>query len=262
MSLPPNAAHHMMMQPCDIEAVYECGGSIRDGFLGIPNQDRDYAVDAPSVGHLVHWLEVNGGEIRKVTELLTVRATMPPEFPLNNWDTAQTIDFAVLRTDGPSTDGRHPDNPVVGTRLQDQARRDFTCNSLLRNVITGELHDPFNGQQDIANKILRFVGDPLDRIKEDALRLLRAWRFVVTKGFTPTVETWDAMCSIEAANLLTTDSRVSTDRIRDEITPMFRKNTAVAIEVFSSMPDYLWDAIFPADGPLWLMPTTKEGHGK
>ena len=82
------------------------------------------------------------------------------------------------------SDGRRPDSVQVGTIEEDAMRRDFTINSLYLNPWTGEIHDPTGrGLEDLKNRIIRFNGKASDRIKEDYLRIFRAYRFASQLGF-------------------------------------------------------------------------------
>lgn len=95
----------------------------------------------------------------------------------------ELYETTTYRIDGEYSDGRHPDEVVFVDNIEkDLARRDFTVNAMAYNDKDG-LIDPFNGQEDLENKIIRCVGDPNQRFQEDALRVLRAIRFASTYGF-------------------------------------------------------------------------------
>ena len=95
----------------------------------------------------------------------------------------QLYETTTFRTEGAYTDGRHPDEVhFVPDVRQDLARRDFTINAMAYNDAEG-LIDPFGGQQDLQQGILRAVGDPATRFEEDALRILRLYRFAARFGF-------------------------------------------------------------------------------
>jgi poly(A) polymerase len=99
---------------------------------------------------------------------------------------------------------------------QDAARRDFTVNGMFFDPLRGEVIDFVNGRADLDAKILRAIGDPAARFREDRLRLLRAVRFAATLGFEIEEKTWAAVC--EAAPEVTV---VSAERIREELTRIF-----------------------------------------
>lgn len=115
------------------------------------------------------------------------------------------------RTESGYSDHRHPDQVAfVPNILMDLSRRDFTVNAMAYN---GEvLLDPFGGQEDLQNGILRCVGDPARRFQEDPLRILRLYRFSATMGFTAE---WNTFC---AANELAGEvAHISRERVKDEL---------------------------------------------
>lgn len=87
------------------------------------------------------------------------------------------MEVTTFREDDEVSDGRHPESVIFGRREQDAARRDFTVNALYWHPISRELYDPFGGEDDLQERLIRFIGDPAVRIRHDALRLLRAVRF-------------------------------------------------------------------------------------
>ncbi|MBI2408911.1 MAG: CCA tRNA nucleotidyltransferase [Gemmatimonadetes bacterium] len=110
------------------------------------------------------------------------------------------------------TDGRHAEVEFGASLEEDLARRDFTINAIAYNPQTGELRDPFNGRKDLRAGIVRAVGDPDARMKEDRLRALRALRFASRFGFEIELATWKAICN--SAPFLT---RLSAERVKQEI---------------------------------------------
>ncbi|EHJ25291.1 tRNA nucleotidyltransferase/poly(A) polymerase family protein [Clostridioides difficile 050-P50-2011] len=95
----------------------------------------------------------------------------------------EPFEVTTYRIDGNYSDGRHPDSiEFTNNIVKDLSRRDFTINSIAYNSKTG-LVDPFNGYEDIQNKYIRCVGNPVDRFEEDALRMLRAVRFSAQLNF-------------------------------------------------------------------------------
>ena len=137
--------------------LFEVGGSIRDEAMGINNPpDRDFCAESPEGWNaLLAWCHNNMKRVFLVTpEFFTIRGMMP---------NGTAIDVVMCRKDGPSSDGRHPDHVIVGTLLDDLARRDFTINAMAREVDTktlepvGNIIDPFNGMEDIRTQVLRPV---------------------------------------------------------------------------------------------------------
>lgn len=122
------------------------------------------------------------------------------------------FEITTFRTEGAYTDFRRPDEVQFVTDItEDLARRDFTINAMAMNR-ADELIDPFGGKVDLENRVIRAVGDPVTRFREDALRLLRAARFSAQLGFEIEGQTRQAMR--ETAPLL---SRIAVERIREEL---------------------------------------------
>ena len=121
-------------------------------------------------------------------------------------------EITTYRIDGPYFDGRHPSVVEFSNNLyEDLSRRDFTINAMAYNDKVG-LVDKFGGLLDLKNKIIRAVGDPIKRFKEDALRMLRAIRFASKLGFNIETKTYEAI-KILAQNI----SKVSKERIQVEL---------------------------------------------
>lgn len=232
---------------------YEVGGAVRDSLLGIDSKDVDFAVEAPSFEAMEAGLKEQGFHIFLSTpEYLTIRAKVPKGSPLAK--RTSVADFVLCRMDGPTKDGRRPEYVMPGTILDDLARRDFTINAIARDPETEELIDPHKGATDLAGRLLRFVGDPIQRIEEDGLRVLRGFRFVVTKGLYIEGRTDEALHSIVAAEML---NKVSIERVREELVKMFNHDTLLSIQTISRMPYILRSSIF-REG-LKLEPTLKKG---
>src|SRR3972149_8630594 len=132
------------------------------------------------------------------------------------------IQITTYRKEEKYTDKRHPDVITWGKSLdEDLARRDFTINAMALKIENFKLVDPFGGQEDLKNKIIKTVGDPNKRFGEDALRLLRAVRFATTLGFKIEEKTLSAIK--KNAELLLA---ISGERIRDELFKILEKNMA------------------------------------
>ncbi len=240
---------------------YEVGGIVRDDLLGVPSKDVDFAVEVvlphadvqAQFRALSHHLTDEGYEIfESRPEHFTIRAKVPKGNPLRKKTTV--ADFVMTRKDGPYSDGRRPDFVLPGDLYDDLARRDATINAIARTV-DGELIDPHGGVQDIKDRVLRFVGDPVERITEDALRIARMIRFEMTKGFVMTPETREAVFSKFAADHM--KECVSKDRIRDELEKMFFHSTIDTLNTLMFMPTHTQEAFFPEG--LRLTPTMKKG---
>jgi tRNA nucleotidyltransferase/poly(A) polymerase len=237
----------------------EVGGAVRDKFLGVDSKDVDFVAvptqqfdtaDDAFNALVAHLKETGFKVFLETPQFFTVRAQVPV-WAFNLRERTIVADFVLARKDGPSSDGRRPDFVLPGTLMDDLTRRDFTVNAMA--MMNDELIDPFGGREDLDNNLLRFVGNPNDRIVEDGLRVMRALRFHITKGFDVDVDTWDAVNSEFAAEML---MKVSTERIREELEKMFLFNTVQSMETLSDVRRSLKRAIF-RDG-LRLMPTLKK----
>ena len=126
------------------------------------------------------------------------------------------FEIATFRSDGNYTDGRRPDSVIFSSIEEDCRRRDFTINGMYYDPIREEIIDLVGGKKDIEDGIIRFIGNPIDRITEDHLRLIRAARFAARFDFTFHKDTWEA---IVAHNYLVVS--VSAERITAELEKMF-----------------------------------------
>jgi tRNA nucleotidyltransferase (CCA-adding enzyme) len=173
------------------------GGNLRDAFLQHPHSDYDIATSAtPDQVQKLFTRTVEVG-IRYGTVGVLDRAR-------------QLHEVTTFRRDV-ATDGRHAVVAYGVTLEEDLARRDFTINALAYHPLRHEWRDPFDGAGDLANHLVRAVGDPAQRFREDYLRVLRAIRFAARFDFTIDPLTWDAARA--AAPGLT---GLSAERVRDE----------------------------------------------
>lgn len=238
---------------------YEVGGCVRDALLGLQSKDVDFSVVAPEGAFFTAdsaflameaQLAEQGFQIfESRREFLTIRARVPKGHALEARTTV--ADFVLARLDGPYSDGRRPDWVAPGSLEDDLARRDFTSGAIAK-AIDGSLIDPFGGVSDVENKILRFVGNPADRIREDGLRVLRGLRFQITKGFVPEAETHAALRSDLAVKVL---AGVSKERVREELNKMFMFSTFDSLQLLKTLPETMIKAIF--SGGLRLDATMK-----
>ena len=181
-------------------AAYVVGGCVRDSLLGLTPHDWDLCTSAlPQQG-----MELFGEEKCIPTGLQHGTVTVKQGGGL--------YEITTFRTEGTYTDGRHPDEVhFVPDVREDLARRDFTINAMAYNEEEG-LIDPFGGQADLQSGILRAVGVPHQRFTEDALRILRLYRFAARFGFAidpPTAQAAQELC----AHL----DCVSVERIEEEL---------------------------------------------
>ena len=184
-------------------AAYAVGGCVRDSLLGRIPQDWDLCTSARPEQVLALFGE------RQCIPTGLQHGTVTIKYG------GQLYETTTFRTEGAYTDGRHPDEVhFVPDVRQDLARRDFTINAMAYNDAEG-LIDPFGGQQDLQQGILRAVGDPATRFEEDALRILRLYRFAARFGFAidpPTGQAARALC----AHL----DCVSVERIEEELSKL------------------------------------------
>ncbi len=181
-------------------AAYVVGGCVRDSLLGLTPHDWDLCTSAlPQQG-----MELFGEEKCIPTGLQHGTVTVKQG--------GRLYEITTFRTEGTYTDGRHPDEVhFVPDVREDLARRDFTINAMAYNEKEG-LVDPFGGQTDLQSGILRAVGVPHQRFTEDALRILRLYRFAARFGFSidpPTAQAAQELC----AHL----DCVSVERIEEEL---------------------------------------------
>lgn len=176
------------------------GGCVRDMLMGTPPHDFDVTTNAtPEEMHLVFQNErVIETGIKHGT--LTVLIDKEP------------IEITTFRIDGEYCDNRHPESVTFSRTLdKDLERRDFTVNALYYDLDNG-IVDLFGGEEDIKRKVIKAVGDPEKRFKEDALRILRGIRFASTLGFEIEENTKKAM--LKCKHLL---ANISGERISVEI---------------------------------------------
>lgn len=131
------------------------------------------------------------------------------------------FEVATFRSDNVYEDGRHPSGIRYATAREDVFRRDFTINGLLMDPDTGAIIDYVNGRFDIDNKIVRTIGDPQKRFREDYLRLLRAVRFAANLHFDLEPATQNAI-KREASNI----RHISVERIREELNKILTRGGA------------------------------------
>lgn len=175
------------------------GGCVRDGLLGVVPKDFDVATNASP--ETVETLFERTISVGKNFGVIVVP-----------FDDGTTIEVATFRKDGNYTDGRRPQSVEFSDRAEDAKRRDFTVNALFFDLVRNVIIDHVGGLEDLPRKVLRVVGDPELRFREDRLRLLRAIRFSGQLGFEISEETEVALRR-SARDL----KEVSRERVRDEV---------------------------------------------
>ena len=180
-------------------SLYIVGGAVRDWLLGIPNSDYDFCTDALP--------EQVISIFRKVIPTGIKHGTVTVMFK------GESYEVTTFRTEGAYSDQRHPDNVTFVRSLEDDlSRRDFTVNAFAADCSDGRIIDLFDGLSDLKSKTIRAIGDPKERFKEDALRMMRLARFCAKLGFKA-----DPSTLLAASELSSDISVVSQERIFDEL---------------------------------------------
>ena len=200
LTLDPGAAALLDTLHAAGYAAYAVGGCVRDSLLGRTAHDWDLCTSALPQ----QVMELFGAEQCIPTGLQHGTVTIKYG--------GQLYETTTFRTEGSYTDGRHPDAvQFVPDVREDLARRDFTINAMAYNEAEG-LVDPFGGQKDLQNGLLRAVGEPQQRFTEDALRILRLYRFAARFGFA-----LDAATARAARQLAPHLDCISAERIQEEL---------------------------------------------
>ena len=195
--------------------IYAVGGCVRDSILDIEPKDIDFCTNATPeqmkyISKFIRYYSHMGLEIIPTGEKFGTLTFRFPEFD-------EQYEITCYRSDGRYTDGRHPNEVSYAKTLEeDLKRRDFTCNAIAWNPIKGYV-DPFNGREDIENKIIRCVGNPEERFNEDALRIIRLVRFAIKYDFEIDMDTYMA-----AKKLIDNIQYISKERIGAEFIKIFR----------------------------------------
>ena len=182
--------------------AYYAGGCVRDALLGLAPKDYDIATSArpEEVQALFRRTIAVGAHFGVICVL----------------EGGHEFQVATFRSDDIYIDGRHPVGVTFSSPQQDAERRDFTINGMFLDPIQGEVIDYVGGKADLQARVLRAIGDPAARFREDRLRLLRAVRFSATLGFEIEAGTWQAIG--ENASAI---HDVSAERIREELVRIF-----------------------------------------
>jgi poly(A) polymerase len=188
--------------------AYLVGGCVRDLLLGREPDDYDVATDAHPA---------------RVQQLFPSSANVGARFGvILVVENSAEVEVATFRSDVGYSDGRHPDHvEYSSTPQEDVRRRDFTINGLMLDVDTEQVLDFVGGRDDLREKIVRAIGIPELRFREDRLRIVRAVRFASRLGYTIEPATFKAI--VAAAPHIT---EVSAERLRDEITKLLTEGAA------------------------------------
>ena len=243
--------------------MYEVGGCVRDEILGLKSKDVDY-VAVPSETLLGKYNNAHEMFVILETYLtnekfeiflstpscFTIRAKFPKGHKYEG-----VADFVMARKEvGYVPDTRQP-IIVPGTLYDDLERRDFTLNALAKDE-DGTIIDYFDGIWALENKLLLTPLEAKTTMMDDPLRLMRAFRFSITKGFTISPNIMETCLMDSVINKL--ELVVSQERIRDEVYKMMKHDTLNTLDLFRKI-NYLNPKILEIifGRGMWLKPTTE-----
>lgn len=213
---------------------YKVGGCIRDKLLNLKFHDIDYCIEVLSYDDMLRELNTRGVDIiYEKRECFLVRGRY----------LGSVCDFTCCRQRDTAQGFK------IGTLVQDLERRDFTINAIAEDEL-GHLIDPFGGQSDCTQKIIRLVSGE-DCLIEDPIRILRALRFrVVLSHFK-----FDFILeqALHKPHIIQTLTQVPSERMRQELTKCFEHNTFLTLKILTSYP-VVTDIIFNHN-IIWLKPT-------
>ena len=223
------------------------GGCVRDLILGGEPSDFDVATDARPE-------EVMGLFRRHVpvgVSFGVVRVLGPEHLD---------VEVATFRTDGAYLDGRRPESVEFADARHDAERRDFTINGMFLDPLGGEILDFVGGRADIEAKVIRAIGDPVERFTEDKLRLLRAVRFAARFGFAIESQTRQAVESMAGQVTVVAAERIAQELKKMLVHPSRAFGMNLALETgllgailppVASMRGLPQDKPVQPDGDLW-----------
>ncbi len=201
-------------------AGFQChlvGGAVRDILLGRPHTDYDIATDALPDQVMPLFRRVIPTGLKHGTVTVHFKGT--------------TFEVTTFRTETAYGDGRRPDAVTFSPSITDDlARRDFTINAIAYDLLSDRVADPHEGRRDLRSRIIRAIGNPSERFREDGLRPLRACRFAAQLGFAVEEATRQAI-----PGSLDVLAMVSAERVRDELLKVLE--TALPSVGFSLMKD-------------------------
>jgi len=202
--------------------AYLCGGCVRDLLLAREPADYDVTTDATPEQVMRIFPETYAVGAQFGVVLVPIPGKHDESSVASASPKSHVVEVASFRSDLGHSDGRHPDEVRFGKDpREDVARRDFTINGMLMDPITGEALDFVGGQKDLAAHIVRTIGDPDLRFREDKLRMLRAVRFAARFDYEMEPFTFSAL-----ERLASQIHQVSRERVRDELTKMLTEGHA------------------------------------
>jgi poly(A) polymerase len=224
----PNALHTLYRLRQRGFIAYLVGGCVRDLLLERTPKDFDIATDATpgQIKKLFRTCRLIGRRFRlahihfqnEIIEVATFRRSARTS---DSADTKETHPDSRPYRHIKDADGMVLRDNVFGTPEEDALSRDFTINALFYNIADFSVIDYSTGLSDLAQRLIRLIGDPYVRFTEDPVRMLRAVRFAASHDFTVEPATWEALCELSS-----TISRVATSRLYEEIQKIFLLGSA------------------------------------
>ena len=241
--------------------IYEVGGCVRDEIIGVHTNDIDFTFVLENTDQTVDegWnemlshLKTEGFKIFLETkDCFTVRA----KFPKGHVNEGLVADFVMARKEVGYILGTRKPILELGTLEDDLRRRDFTLNALAKDL-DGTIVDLFEGRKHLEEGILVTPLNPIKTFFDDPLRMIRALRFSITKGFEIDPEVWDAM--FEPGLIEHLKNVVSKERIQGEVSKMMKHDTVSTLRLLAKIDKIepkLLEVMFGGD--IWLLPSTKK----
>lgn len=241
--------------------IYEVGGCVRDEIIGVHTNDIDFTFVLDNTDQTVDegWDEMlshlknEGFKIFLETkDCFTVRA----KFPKGHVNEGLVADFVMARKEVGYILGTRKPILELGTLEDDLRRRDFTLNALAKDL-DGTIVDLFEGRKHLEEGILVTPLNPIKTFFDDPLRMIRALRFSITKGFEIDSEVWDAM--FEPGLIEHLKNVVSKERIQGEVSKMMKHDTVSTLRLLAKIDKIepkLLEVMFGGD--IWLLPSTKK----
>ena len=241
--------------------IYEVGGCVRDEIIGVHTNDIDFTFVLDNTNQTIDegWdemlshLKTEGFKIFLETkDCFTVRA----KFPKGHVNEGLVADFVMARKEVGYILGTRKPILELGTLEDDLRRRDFTLNALAKDL-DGTIVDLFEGRKHLEEGILVTPLNPIKTFFDDPLRMIRALRFSITKGFEIDPEVWDAM--FEPGLIEHLNKVVSKERIQGEVSKMMKHDTVSTLRLLAKIDKIepkLLEVMFGGD--IWLLPSTKK----
>jgi tRNA nucleotidyltransferase/poly(A) polymerase len=241
--------------------LFKVGGCVRDELLGLQSKDIDFTFVLDDLTQTVEqgfqfmtdWMTKEGFQIFLSTpECFTIRA----KFPIGDLNEGLVADFVMARKEVGYFEGTRRPILQLGSLEDDLIRRDFTLNAMAVSE-DGELIDLFDGKWALENRILLTPRDAKETMLDDPLRLLRAFRFSITKGFAISPRIMETCLMDSVVEKL--EHVVSQERIREELFKMMKHDTIKSLELLErirTINPKLIEILFGRG--LWLKPTFEQ----